>query len=129
MEGGATVIYDGNTNSNSACIISTPMTDIELHKGTFYFKVSESKVLVFVLNGSLKSHGEKNRETVVTAGYAVIAVPNDIGILEAKISIGAEKVRQAIIDKLVNESKDISKVKDGVVFIRIDGRTVGVIIN
>jgi hypothetical protein len=129
MNGSATVIYGGTDTNNSSCIISTPMVDIELYKGTFHFRVNDNKVLVFVLNGSLKSHGEKNRENVVTAGYAVIAVPNDIGILEAKISIGAEKVRQDIIDKLNNDSKDIADIKKTIMFIRIDGTTRGVIIN
>ena len=126
LNGEATVIYGGDTNNNSSCVVSTPMTDIELYKGTFHFRVSDNKVLVFVLNGSLKSHGEKKRENVVTAGYAVIAVPNDTGILEASVSIGAEKVKQTIIDKLVDDSKTI---KSTPTFIRIDGKTRALIIN
>lgn len=126
LDGEATVIYGGDTNNNSSCVISTPMTDIELYKGTFYFKVSDNEVLVFVLNGSLKSHGEKKYENVVTAGYAVKAVPSDRGVFEASVSIGAEKVKQTIIDKLVADSKTI---KPTPTFIRIDGKTRALIIN
>ena len=105
------------------------MTDLELHKGTFYFKVSDNKVLVFVLDGSLTSHGDKKTENVVTAGYAVIAVPNDIGILEAKISLGAEKVKQLIIERLLNESRDIINLKGSILFSTIGGKTVGIVLN
>lgn len=129
MNGSAIFVYSGGDSNNSSCVISTPMTDLELYKGTFYFKVSEGKVLVFVLDGSLKSHGDKNRENVVTAGYAVIAVPNDIGILEAKISLGAEKVRQAIIDKLNTEAKDVINLKGTTLFATINGKVVGIVIN
>ena len=125
MEGIAVVTYWGN-ESNSSCVVSTPMTDIELYNGTFFFRVNEGKVLVFVLNGSLKSHGDKNKENVVTSGYAVIAVPNDIGILEAKISLTAEKVKQTIVDKLSTEAKNITNLKGMVMFVRIDGKLVGI---
>ena len=128
MNGTAVFTYSG-TNDNSSCVISTPMVDIELHKGTFYFKVSENKVLVFVLEGSLKSHGDKGRETLVNTGYAVIAVPNDIGILEAKISLGAEKVKQAIVDKLTTESKNITNLKGTIMFAIINEKLVGIVIN
>lgn len=126
MNGTAVFTYSGTTNDNSSCVISTPMVDIELYKGTFYFKVSENKVLVFVLEGSLKSHGDKGRETLVNAGYAVIAVPNDIGILEAKISLGAEKVKQAIVDKLTTESKNITNLKGTIMFAIVNGKVLGI---
>lgn len=128
MNGTAVFSYSG-TDSNSSCVISTPLTDLELDKGTFYFKVSEGKVFVFVLDGSLKSHGDKGKGGVVTAGYAVIAVPNDIGILEAKISLGYEKVRQAIIDKLTAESKNITNLKGTIMFATIGGKLIGIVIN
>jgi len=129
MNGTAVVTYSGGDSNNSSCIISTPMTDLELYKGTFYIKVNESRVLVFVLEGALKSHGDRNRENVVTAGYAVVAVPNDIGILEAKISLGSEKVKQVIIDKLFAEAKEVINLKGTIMFARIDGKLLGILID
>ena len=105
------------------------MVDLELHHGTFYFKVNEGKVLVFVLDGELKSIGDKGRENVVTKGYAVIAVPNDIGILEAKISLGAEKVKQTIIQKLNEESLYVLTSQDTVIFATVNGKVVGILKN
>lgn len=130
LNGTAIFKYAGhNTNDNSSCVVSTPMVDLELHHGTFYFKVNEGKVLVFVLDGELKSIGDKGRENVVTKGYAVIAVPNDIGILEAKISLGAEKVKQTIIQKLNEESLYVLTSQDTVIFATVNGKVVGILKN
>ena len=57
-DGIATMTYSGN-DSNSSCVISTQLADIELLKGNFYFKTTESKVIVLVLDGSLKVHSNK----------------------------------------------------------------------
>ena len=129
MNGTAVIIYAGSTNENSSCVISTPMSDLELYKGTFYFKVSENKVIVFVLDGQLKAHGEKKKENTVTAGYAVLAMPNDIGILEDNISLGAEKVRVDTIKKLTDEVQDVVKLQNQFLFITINGKTIGVDMN
>lgn len=127
MNGTATFVYAGS-DSNSSCVISTPMSDIELHKGTFYFRVDDNKVLVFVLEGSMTAHSDK-KENTVTAGYALIAVPNDVGILEAKISIGAEKAKQTIIDKLLSDSQDVIKRRDGILFATVNGKVLGILLD
>jgi hypothetical protein len=129
MNGSATVVYGGSTNENTSCVISTPMTDLELYKGTFYFKVTDNRVIVFVLEGSLKSHGDKKKENTVTAGYAVLAMLNDIGILEDKISLGAEKVKVDTIKKLTDDAQDVVKSNGTYLFIIHEGKTVGVNIN
>lgn len=127
MNGTATMVYSG-TNDNSSCVISTPMADIELHKGVFYFRVDGNKVLIFVLEGSMTAHSDK-KENTVTAGYALIAVPNDIGILEAKISIGAEKAKQTIIDKLLSDSQDVIKRQGSILFAVVNGKVLGVLLD
>jgi len=126
MNGIATFVYSGG-DSNSSCVVSTPMADIELHKGTFYFRVDGNKVLIFVLEGTMTAHSDK-KENTVTAGYALIAVPNDVGILEAKISIGAEKARQTIIDKLLSDSQDVTSMRDDTLFATINGKIVGILL-
>lgn len=129
IDGTAVVVYSGGESNVSSCIISTPMTDLELYKGTFYIKVSEDNVLVFVLDGSLKSHADKKRENVVTQGYAVIAGSDSRGIFEAKVSLGSEKVKTSVIDKLLVESKDVINLKGSILFAKVDGKLIGIVIN
>lgn len=128
MHGSGVFVYSGG-DVNSSCIISTPFTDLELYKGVFYFKVTDTRVLVFVLDGSLKSHGDKNRENVVTSGYAVVALPNDIGILEDKISLGSEKIRPEAINILINDAKSAISLKDNVLFAIVNKKVIGIVIN
>lgn len=125
MNGTAVFTYSG-TNDNSSCVVSTPMTDLELNKGTFFFTVNDKNVLVVVLDGSLKYHGDKNKEGNVTVGNAVIAVPNERGILEAKISLSAEKVKQTAIDKLTTESKNITNLRGTIMFAIVNGKVLGI---
>lgn len=129
-KGTTIVTYDGG-DENSSCIISTPFTDHELSKGTFYFQVTDNKVIVFTIDGSLKSSSGNSRSTTTTpTGYAAIAVQNDNnGILDSKVSFYTDKVKQSVIDKLTVESKDVTNLKNSVMFIRIDGKTIGVVIN
>lgn len=123
---GSAIVYFSGADSNSSCVISTPFTDLELNNGTFYFKIKENNVIVIVLDGSLKSFGDKKKENVVTAGYAVLAFPNGIGILEDKISLGSEKVKADTINKLNYEAKDTVAMKGKTLFALINGKIVGI---
>ena len=127
-EGEATMTYMGS-DSNSSCVISTQLADIELLKGNFYFKVTENKVIVLVLDGSLNVHSNKKQENVVHAGYAAIVTPNDIGILENKVSVSVEKLNTSVIDKLNIESKGVTSIKGNIIFSLINGKIVGIVIN
>jgi len=124
------VTYNGG-DENSSCVISTPFTDHELSKGTFYFQVIDNKVIVFTIDGSLKSSSNNSRSTSTTpTGYAVIAIQNDNnGILDSKVSFYTDKVKQSVINNLTVESKEVTNLKNSIMFIRIDGKTVGVVIN
>ena len=128
---GTTIVTYNGGDENSSCTISTPFTDHELSKGTFYFQVSDNKVIVFTIDGSLKSTSGNSRSTTTTpTGYAAIAVQNDSnGILDSKVSFYTDKVKQSVIDKLTVESKDVTNLKNSIMFIRIDGKTTGVVIN
>ena len=124
------VTYNGG-DENSSCVISTPFTDHELSKGTFYFQVTDTKVIVFTIDGSLKSSSGNSRNTSTTLpGYAVIASQNDDGgILDSKVSFYTDKVKQSVIDRLTVESKDVTSLKNSVLFIRMNGKTTGIVIN
>ncbi len=88
------VTYDGG-DENSSCTISTPFTDHELSRGTFYFQVTDTKVIVFTIDGSIKSSSGGSRSVSTTpVGYAVIASQNDSGgILESKVTFYTETER------------------------------------
>ena len=121
------VNYDGG-DENSSCTISTPLADYELSKGTFVFQVEDNCSIVFSLDGSVKASG--GRDSVDTkAGYYAVARPNSIGVLEAKVFLNTDKTPQNASSKLILESQEVMKIKNSVMFIKIDGKIVGVVIN
>ena len=126
-KGTVIVTYNGG-DENSSCTISTPFTDHELSKGTFYFQVDESKVIVFTMDGSLKSSGGRTTATSV-GGYYIVARPNDVGMLDAKVFLNSDKTPKDTESKLDSESQGVINLKNSVMFIRMSGKTTGVVIN
>jgi len=113
-------------NTNSTCIVSTPFADVELHKGSFYFVVNQSSLLVIVVDGSVVAYGDKRDEAKISAGTALVAIPNTQGILDSKISLSTQFVRDTAMNKYKETFKQLSKSKDSIMFIRINRKTVGV---
>lgn len=124
LKGTALFSYAGGSE-NSSCVVSTPMVDIELNKGLFYFEITDSKVIVACLDGSMKSHNDK-KETLLKAGQAVIAKPNSVGILEDKFEVGEGKVNNDAMNRLTAESKDFNKLKQSIMFSLVNGKVYGI---
>lgn len=128
---GTCILTYAGGDENSSCTVSTPFTDHELSKGTYYFNVTGNRVVVYVIDGSIKSTSGNSRTTTTTpTGYAAIAMnSDDAGILESKVSFYSDKLKQTAVDKILSESKDVTNIKNSIMFIRIDGKTLGVVIN
>ena len=120
LTGKVLVSYIGDTNSS--CVVSTTVVDIELSRGLFYFEVAEKKVIVAVVDGSLKYYNGK-KEVIINAGQAIIAEPSTVGILEDKIGIHTGKVNADSIKKFKDESEDL--YKETIIFVRRSGKTEG----
>jgi hypothetical protein len=101
------------------------MYDIELKKGTFYFEVTDKKVITACLEGSMKAYNSK-KETTHMAGQAVIAEPSTVGILEDKFEVSNGKVNAEAMKRLTSESKEMMGIRNSTMFIRINGKTIGV---
>jgi hypothetical protein len=119
------VTYQGSTNENSSCVISTPLSDHELSKGTFYLEADDNKDIEVTIDGSMKTTSG-TKTTTTPGGYAVMVVQeNTNGILESKNSVYTDKAKSSELKKLTQESQNITNL---FIFIRIDGKTVGVLL-
>jgi hypothetical protein len=124
-EGSAYFVYP-EADTNSSVVVSTPFADVELHKGSFYFVVSSNNVLCLVINGSINAYGEKKDQKKVEAGNALVVIPTTQGILDTKFSLSTQFIYPATLERYKTTIKDLSKFSDSVLFIRINGKTVGV---
>lgn len=125
IEGNAFFVYP-ETDTNSSCVVSTPFADIELHKGSFYFVVSTNNAMCLVVDGSLVAHGEKKQEKKIDFGTALIVAPTPQGIFDTKFSFSSMAIYDSTIIRYKSIIKDLSATTNSIIFIRINGKTVGV---
>src|ERR1035437_8812336 len=59
-KGNFSVTYKAQ-DENSTCAISTPLALYQMNVGKFLFQISNAKSLVYVLDGMMSVHGDKNR--------------------------------------------------------------------
>ena len=125
-EGEGAFMFNGS-DSNSMCSVSTPLVDIELLKGKFYFRSSEKGVVVFVLEGSLRYHGERGRNDVVEAGKAVAAAPIQFQMrgLDDKVFLNTKKAEADELTKLLAETKPLERASK-ISFVVVNGDYLGV---
>jgi len=104
LSGEGIFVYSG-TNENSMCSVSTSFVDVELLKGKFYFSCTDKSVNILVLEGSLKSHGEKGKTELVEAGTAILANPVQYQskFFDEKVVMTTKKVKPVIINNLLTE--------------------------
>jgi hypothetical protein len=124
-KGSIFIAYQGSTNENSSCVISSPLSDHELSKGTFYLEADDNKDIEVTLDGSMKTTSG-TKTTTTPDGYAVMVVQEDTnGILESKNSVYTDKAKPAELKKLTQGSQNIT---NSFIFIRINGKTLGVLL-
>jgi len=130
LDGEGTFVFSGG-DSNSSCVVSTPLVDIELMEGEFYFRCSDKGVGVFVTKGTLKYHAEHGRSSVVEAGKAVMAAPIQFQnkMLDDKVFLNTKKVKPAELKWIEVETKTLTAIPNKVIFSVVNGSVVGVIID
>lgn len=125
LNNGITYFVYPEDNTNSECIVSTPLVDVQLHKGSFYIVVTDNNILVITVDGSCDVGNKKDKKQI-TAGNALLAIPNNIGILDSKISLNPQKMKPEVLNKLSATIKQLSNIQNHVIFVRIDGKIVAV---
>lgn len=127
LDGEGVFVFDGG-DSNSMASVSTPLVDIELLKGKFRFQCSEKGVVVYVLEGSLRYHGERGRNDVVEAGKAVVAAPIQFQtkMIDDKVFLNTKKIKTDEHARLLNDAKSVESSTPQVVFAVVNGALLGV---
>lgn len=111
-----TVSYPSQ-DAGSSCAISTPLAMYQMNPGKFIFQVSEGKSLVYVLDGMMIVHGDKNRTDTAKKGSKTTT-----GQIDTETATTTRPINQA-------ESNSIAAVQAtalAIQFIVIDGRVRGV---
>lgn len=109
----------GKQDENSTFAISTPIALYQVNVGKFLFQVSDAKSLVYVLDGMLTVHGDKNRVDSAKKGSKSIT-----GQIDTEIATTTRPINPTESSNLATmQTRDNASA---VQFIVIDGRVRGV---
>jgi hypothetical protein len=115
-KGNFTIIYAGE--ENSTCAVASPLAMYQLNKGKFLFQISDQKSLVYVLDGMMTVHGDKNRTDAAKKGSKSIT-----GQIDTEVATTTRPINpQESTTLAAMQGKDSASV----LFIVIDGRVRGV---
>lgn len=116
-KGNFSIVYPVQ-DENSTCAISTPLAMYQVNVGKFLFQISDQKSLVYVLDGMMIVHGDKNRKDTAKKGSKSIT-----GQIDTEVATTTRPINPA-------ESNTISTMQahpdSAIQFIVIDGRVRGV---
>lgn len=127
MSGEFCFIYP-NTDTNLSVVVNTQMATYQLNGGKYYFKTSGKSTLVYVMEGDMVVHGDKNRVDLVDKGSLAIAVPfgdPDSGI-DDKIITSFKQAKLEENEKFASPILQIEQKWNNVDFFVIDEKVVGI---
>lgn len=127
MNGDAYFSFGGG-NELSSCVISTPLVDVELQKGKFYFRVEEGGVMVFVLEGKAVAHGERGKKEECESGRVIVAAPIRFKMkgVDDKIFLNTKKSKAEEARNLLAEASTLDKDITNFTFCVVNGKVVAI---
>jgi hypothetical protein len=106
-------------DANSTCAISTPLALYQMNVGKFLFQVSDAKSLVYVLDGMMTVHGDKNRVDSAKKGSKSVT-----GQIDTEVATTTRPINPSESSTIATQTRDLASA--AIRFIVIDGRVRGV---
>jgi hypothetical protein len=106
-------------DESSTCAVATPLALYQMNVGKFLFQVSDQKSLVYVLDGAMIVHGDKNRTDSAKKGSKSIT-----GQIDTEVATTTRPINPQESSTIATQTKDTASA--AIQFIVIDGRVRGV---
>lgn len=121
------IVYP-NSNANSSLTVNTPFATYVLNGGKYFFRVSDKSAIVYVVEGMMQMHGEKNRVDDTKKGSLAVAIPFiDPGSgLPDKILTSIKSLKDEENERYATPVLLAEKKWSNVGFIVVGGRVIGV---
>jgi len=128
-KGDFVVIYP-NASPDSSLVVSTPYATYQLGAGRYFFRVTEKSVVVFVLEGMMMVHGDKNRVEKTDKGKLSIAVPlsDPLSGVDDRWVMSMKNLKQEEIDRFGSPILLAERRLQNIRFVVINGRVIGVLL-
>lgn len=125
-KGEISIVYP-NKDTNSRVNINTHYADYELSGGKYYFKLTSKGALVYVVDGNMLVHGEKNRTDVVNKENFTLANSADTEFgLDDKVTTSFKKAKQEEMERFALPVISAEKNWPNIDFFVINGKVIGI---
>ena len=121
------IVYP-NRDSNSSFTLATPFSSYELGGGKYFVRLSDKSVIAFVLEGTLITHGDKNRTDKTEKGRLAVAIPftDPSSGLADKIITSIKPLDAAEIERFASPILSAEKKWADVQFFVVGNRVIGI---
>lgn len=111
-------------DTNSQCILQTPLVNVNLAEGRLSIKANPKYVILNAIEGGVVVMDSKNKKTVIDKGNLGLIIPypgKDGQIMVTQKAISPEE-----LEKLTTALSDMAKTQKDVLFVVMDKKVVGV---
>lgn len=131
MNGSAYFVVNKRTNDQA--MLQTPLSNFGLDTGKYWIQVDKKFVIVFILDGTLDVYDNiTNKKETIESGNVVLIRPFEAHVGKQaelfvdKTDTSVKKVKPEQLKDMISEANDISKVRDEVIWVSVDGKIVAV---
>ena len=111
-------------DTNSQCILQTPLVNVNLAEGRLSIKANPKYVILNAIEGGVVVMDSKNKKTVIDKGNLGLIIPypgKDGQIMVTQKAISPEE-----LEKLTTALSDMANTQKDVLFVVMDKKVVGV---
>jgi len=120
------VVYP-NKNPGSMITVATPFITYQLSGGKYFFRVSDKSIIVYVLEGMMQVHGDKNKVDTTDKGKLAVAIPftDPASGVEDKIITSIKTLKPEEMERFSSPVLIAERKWGDVQFFVINGRVIG----
>lgn len=111
-------------DTNSQCILQTPLVNVNLTEGRLLIKSNPKYLMLNVIQGSVTVIDAKNKKTVIDKGSMGLIIPYPGR--EDEIMVTSKPISLSELSKITQSIEQIEKQRKNVMFIVMDKKVVGV---
>lgn len=121
------IVYP-NQDPNSSVTAATPYTSYLFQGGKYFVRITDKSAIVYVLEGMMQVHGDKNRVDNTDKGKLAVAIPflDPASGVEDKIISSIKPLKQEEMERFATPVMLAEKKWANVQFVVIGGKVIGV---
>lgn len=113
-----------NLNTNSQCILQTPLVNVNMAEGKLSIKSNPKYVILNAIEGRVSVVDAKNKKTVIEAGNLGLIIPYPGR--KGEIMVTQKPISLEELQEITASLNELSGIQKNVLFVVIDGKVIGI---